>query len=209
MTLALAAIAAAALLAGCELDEDAGPIRTEERTVAAFDRIEVDGRTDVVVRQGSRPTLTLRGGEQLLEDVTTTVAGGTLAIDPHGWHDAPLDVAITVPRLRAVDSDGAGRIDLDDVDAEALELRHDGAGELFASGRVGELTATLGGVGDLQLAELTAERVKVRVSGAGNAEVTAARELDATVTGVGDIEYHGDPSVRSDVSGLGDVGPAG
>jgi hypothetical protein len=30
-------------------------------------------------------------------------------------------------------------------------------------------------------------------------------ELDAEVSGAGDIEYHGDPAVREDVSGLGDV----
>jgi hypothetical protein len=203
------AIAAAALIAGCDVDEDAGPTRTEERTVAAFERIEVDGRTDLVVRRGSRQTLALRGGERLLEDVTTRVAGRTLEIDTHEWHGAPLDVTITLPELRAVDSDGAGRIELVDVDADVLELRHDGAGELTADGRVGALTAVLGGVGDLQLTELAAERATVHVAGVGNAEVTVARKLDATVTGVGDIAYHGDPRVRSDESGLGDVGRAG
>jgi hypothetical protein len=209
MTRVLAAIAAVALIAGCDVDEDPGATRTEQRTVAAFDRIEVDGRTDLTVRRGSAQALTLRGGERLLEDVTTTVAGRTLEIDPNGWHGAPLDVTITVPRLNAVDADSAGRIELVDVASEALELRHDGAGELTAVGRVGALTATLGGVGDLHLTDLRAERATVRVDGVGTAEVTVARELDAIVTGVGDIEYHGDPSVRSDVRGLGDISPAG
>jgi len=76
-----------------------------------------------------------------------------------------------------------------------------------ASGRVGALTATLGGVGKLQLVELTAKQAKVRISGIGNATVNVTEDLDAVVTGVGDIEYQGDPIVRSDVHGLGDVHP--
>ena len=114
-------------------------------------------------------------------------------------------MTITLPQLRALDANSGGTIALIDVDSEALDLRHDGAGELTASGRVGALTATLGGVGELQLSELAAEQATVRVSGTGHAEMKVAHKLDAIVTGVGDIEYHGDPTVRSDVRGLGDV----
>jgi hypothetical protein len=58
------------------------------------------------------------------------------------------------------------------------------------------------------LADLTATRAQVRVSGAGSAAVGVTGELDAVVTGLGDIKYRGDPVVRSDVRGLGDVHPA-
>ena len=202
---AAAAVAAALLVAGCELDEDAGPVRTEPRGVAAFERIAVAGRTDVTVRQGTGQALMLRGGERLLDDITTTVADGTLTIERNGHIGAPLKVAITLPRLRRLDADSAGEIALLDIDADDLELRHDGAGVVHARGRVRALSATLGGVGELELTELTAERAAVRVTGVGHAEVHVTGELDAVVTGVGDIVYHGDPLVRSDVSGLGDV----
>jgi len=205
----IAVLAAAVLAIGCNLpDEDAGPVRTEDRTVAPFERIEVDGRTDVTVRRGPRQSLLLRGGDLLLEDVTTTVAGGTLRIDRDGRFGARLTVTITVPRLRGLDAESAGEIELLDVDADALELHNDGAGEVRASGRVGMLRASLGGVGAFELANLTAARAIVRVGGVGDAEVTVRDDLDARVTGVGSIEYHGDPTVRSDVSGLGDVKPA-
>jgi hypothetical protein len=203
-----AALAIALLLAGCELDEDPGPVRTEKRTVAPFERIDVRGRTDVTVRRGPRPTLALRGGERLLEEVTTTVTGGTLAVDRDGPIGAPLKVTITLPRLRGVNADSAGEIELIDIDADELALRHGGAGVLTARGHVGALSATLDGVGELQLAKLTAEQAEVRVTGAGHAEVNVAGELDAIVTGVGDIVYHGQPTVRSDMRGLGDVRPA-
>jgi hypothetical protein len=202
-------LAAAALVSGCDLDGNDGPITSESRTVATFDRIEVGDRTNVTVRTGSEQRLTLRGGERLLDAATTTVADRTLTIDRSSRESAELDVAITVPRLRGLDSDAGGEIKLVDVDADGLELRHDGAGTLTATGRAERLNATLRGAGDLELASLTAERAVVRLSGVGSAEVNVTDELDATVSGVGSIEYHGDPTVRRDVSGLGDVSQAG
>jgi Putative auto-transporter adhesin, head GIN domain len=202
-------LAAASLVSGCDLDGKAGPITSERRDVATFDRIEVDDRTNVTVRTGSEQQLTLRGGARLLVAVTTTVAGGTLTIDRSAKESAELDVTITVPLLRSLASDAAGQIELVDVDADRLGLRHDGAGTLTASGRAERLNATLGGAGELDLAGLTAERATVRVTGLGSAKVNVTDELDATVSGIGSIEYHGHPTVYHDVSGLGDVSPAG
>ena len=52
---------------------------------------------------------------------------------------------ITLPRLRGLDADSAGEIKLLDINVDELELRHDGAGTVYARGRVGALSATLGG----------------------------------------------------------------
>src|SRR5215207_503662 len=90
-----------------------------------------------------------------------------------------------LPRLRGLDADSAGEIKLLDINVDELELRHDGAGTVYARGRVGALSATLGGVGELDFNELTAERAAVRVSGAGHAEVNVSGELDAVVSGIG------------------------
>src|SRR5215207_3877819 len=84
-----------------------------------------------------------------------------------------------LPRLRGLDADSAGEIKLLDINVDELELRHDGAGTVYARGRVGALSATLGGVGEPDLNELTAERAAVRVSGAGHAEVNVSGGLDA------------------------------
>jgi hypothetical protein len=62
--LSAAAAAAARTVAGCQADRSSGPIRSEKRTVKAFSRIDVGGRTNatVTVRRGSKPTVMLRGG---------------------------------------------------------------------------------------------------------------------------------------------------
>jgi Putative auto-transporter adhesin, head GIN domain len=209
LLLAAVSLAAGLLAIGCDLDGNAGPTKSESRDVATFDRIEVEDRTNVTVRTGPEQQLTLRGGARLLDAVSTTVAEGTLTIDRSARESAELHVMITVPLLRGLASNAGGEIELVDVDADGLELGHDGAGTLTANGRVERLNATLGGAGDLDLAGLTAEHAAVRVSGLGKAEVNVTDELDATISGIGSIEYHGHPAVHRHISGFGDVSPAG
>jgi Putative auto-transporter adhesin, head GIN domain len=213
LALAAAALGAALLAVGCgPLRGDAGPTTTETRTVAPFDRIEVNGHTNLTVRAGASRTLSLRGGERVLESLETTVRGGTLTFDPHddGLNDDhEVDVTVTVPRIRGVEARGAGSVQLVNLVSEALELRNEGASDFTASGRVGRLTAIVEGEGDLDLRDLEAGDATVRIEGIGDAEVTVLGELDASITGVGDIEFRGNPILRSDDEGVGEVRRAG
>ena len=192
-------------LGGCAWDDDAGPTRTEERSVDAFDRIVVHGRADVVVRPGRRHRLELNGAAQVLRALVTTVDDGTLTIDPRGHTDDKLDVSIVLPHLRGVESDAAGRVEIERFDSDRLELRNDGVGRIAAVGRVGSLRVVAGGVGDLELSELMAREATITVKGVGSARVSVADELHATVTGIGSIEYRGRPTVRAHDRGLGHI----
>jgi hypothetical protein len=213
LTLAAAALVATLLAVGCgPFSGDAGPTRTETRTVAPFDRIEVSGRTNLTVRSGASPTLSLRGGQRVLENLETTVHDGTLIFAPQDEglnNDHDVDATITVPRLRAVEAEGAGSVQLESIASEALELRNTGASDFTASGRVGTLTAIVEGAGELDLGDLEAREATVRIEGVGDAEVTVWGELDAIITGVGDIEYRGNPTLRADDHGVGEVRQAG
>lgn len=75
-----------------------------------------------------------------------------------------------------------------ELDEDAGTIQSEERTVATASGRVGALTATLGGVGKLQPVELTAKQAKVRISGIGNATVNVTEDLDAVVTGVGSFE---------------------
>jgi hypothetical protein len=213
LALAAAAVVAALLAIGCgSLRGDAGPTRTETRTVAPFDRIEVNGRTDLTVRAGAPLTLSLRGGERVLENLATTVRDGTLIFDSQDEglsDDHEVDVTITVPRLRAVEARGAGSIQLASLASMELELRNTGASDFTARGSVRRLSAIVEGAGELDLGDLEARDATVRIEGVGDAEVNVGRQLDAIITGVGDIEYRGNPTLRSDDQGIGEIRRAG
>lgn len=202
----LVALVVGSATSGCDWSDHGGEYTTQDRKVAAFDRIKINvGRADVTIKEGPQRELTLRGGEKTLDKTTTNVTSGTLSIDREGNASKSLKITIVVPKLRGVDVDGAGSVELVEVDTDALELRKGGAGELSATGKVDMLTATLSGVGELSLADLVAHRANVQVNGVGHAVVNVIDDLSATVNGVGGVEYHGNPAVHPNLNGVGSI----
>jgi hypothetical protein len=203
IALALVAIT----LAGC----GGGPRVTHTRDVAAFDRVVVGDSIDVEVVRGD-PQVEVYAGEDVMDRVRTESSGGELRVrlvdrgivigpDPLG----DVRVRIATDRLEGVEIHGSGDVALTGVDEERLALEVRGAGEIDAAGTVGHLDATIQGAGEANLSELAARTAEVLVQGAADADLNVADELEVTVQGAADVSYRGDPVVRSDVDGVGDV----
>jgi hypothetical protein len=205
-------LAFAAALSGCG---SSGPKVAQTRTVAAFDRIEVDGSSDVDVRTGPRSALRLTAGSKVINHVDTEVQDGTLKIttDWHGFHFGPdfggTRVRVTVPSLRGVTIRGSSGVDLHGLAGPSLALRIQGSGDVTASGRVDSLDAEIAGSGDVRLADLAARTAQVRVRGSGDSDLNVSDSLDVGVAGSGDVTYRGHPTVRSNMAGSGDLRRSG
>lgn len=227
----LAALAALLLLAaGCGVIRDAGPETTRTQEVSG-DVVGVDLAMSgaVVVRAGSPASLTMTGGENLLDHVRTRVDGdGVLVIDLDGpgmWRDADLSATLVVPepsiarlsgsgvvRVEAPSGDelavvlgGSGTVEASDVRVSALEVDLGGSGTVRASGRCRTQDVSISGSGTYDGVALDSQDATVGVSGSGRAEVTVTGTLDATISGSGSITYDGGPSVTSEVSGSGSI----
>lgn len=94
---------------------------------------------------------------------------------------------------------------LTDVGTNALTVSIIGTGAVTGVGRAGRLDVDVSGTGRLDLAQLQVEDAKLDVSGTGHIEVAVNRALEALASGTGAIVYSGDPSVRSKVTGTGDL----
>jgi hypothetical protein len=211
LILVAAASLSAMVLTGCGVSFSDGPHTTEARSVGSFDRVEVRGSTNVTVRRGAGRRLTVEGGERSVAGVTTRVEHGTLIVAREdesttidfGGDD--LRVTVTTPALRAARIDGSGDLVLPELDGGSLDLRVDGSGDVRAGGRLDTLDAIVGGSGDLHLEDVEAGEVVLGVSGSGDASVHPLRTLDVQIDGSGDVDYRGDPHVRRQVSGSGDL----
>jgi hypothetical protein len=210
IALLLSAAAAAVLVTGC-IGVDAGPTTTDKRDVAAFTRIKAEDEVDVNVRAGEPRRLHVRAGEKVIEDIRTEVRDGTLYVSYDGpsIREGRLLVEVAAPTVDAISITGAADVLVDDLEADALDIRVSGAGDIAAHGQTDRLTVDISGSGDADLAELSAADARVELSGAGDAEVLATDRLDAEVNGAGDLAYRGDPEVRQRVSGSGEIEHAG
>lgn len=205
----VAVVAVASLAAaGC----GGGPRVTETRQVAPFDRVEVSDSLEVDVVPGTGSELRVRAGEDVMDRVRTESSGGVLRLDlvdrgivigPDPLGDVRIEVG--ADSVRSLLIDGSGDVTLTDVDEEALDLEVEGAGEIEATGTVGDLTATIRGAGNASLSGLAARTARITVQGAGDADLNVSDELDVTVEGAGEVNYSGSPTVRSEIHGAGDI----
>jgi hypothetical protein len=210
------ALIGAALLtvavSACGVAED-GPHTVRSRQVAPFQRIEVHGSTEVLVRPGRAGALRLEGGVNRVEDLRTRVAGGTLVVEKEDTSgtidigDDPARVVATAPRIEAVRIDGSGRIELRDLRGPRLATAIYGSGEVRADGQVDRLRSRVDGSGSLDLTSLRADDAAVAISGSGWADLGATRHLDAAIDGSGAVTYGGDPTISERISGSGRIQP--
>lgn len=211
-------------------------IETETRQVGGFTEIDLRFPADVIIRQGSSESVSIKADDNLLPQLAAQVSGGTLTVrnsEPN-WNrrvnaSETVEITITVVDLSelhvqtagsvrmtdyegdrlVIRLEGAGSIELVDMSLSELELRLDGAGSVSASGTTDSLRAQIDGLGSLRAEGLAAQTAEVHISGLGSAEVRVAQDLTVEIDGAGSVSYHGSPEVHQQVDGLGSVNRAG
>jgi hypothetical protein len=131
---------------------------------------------------------------------------GTLVIEnKNRWAQRgptrPVKITIIVTDLRSVDFSSAGKLAIEGMQSEELDVslsgageititklavqklgcRLSGAGNISADGAVEKIDITISGVGSFHGSELLSTEANVRIGGAGNATVRAGKMLNATV----------------------------
>jgi Putative auto-transporter adhesin, head GIN domain len=206
IALILPVAAATLALVGC-VGVDPGPTTSQNRDVEEFTRLSAQDEVDVELRAGEPRRLTVWAGEKVIDDVRTEVRGGTLHVgyDGPGIREGRLRVEVSAPTVEALSVTGSADVRVVGLDTDALDVRVSGAGDVAADGRARRLTLDISGAGDADLAELATDDARVELSGSGDAEVRASGLLDAEVRGAGDLAYRGDPRLREQVSGDGEI----
>ena len=182
---------------------------TEERTVADFTRIEVGGSPDIVVEVGGEKRVEVTADDNLVGFIRTRVENGTLEVGmdsgSYSFRKGP-DLLVVVPSLEQIGLSGSSDAKVTGVSGDHFKATVSGSADLTVAGTTDRLEASVSGSGTLNLFELEAQHVNVRVSGSGDANVAVHQSLEAKVTGSGDVRYRGDPPRTStSVSGSGTV----
>lgn len=213
-------VAALAVLASLTLHQAAfaqvavagsGKIATVTRSVAAFDSIGVEDGIELSVRIGPVASVQLRGDDNLLPLVETTVSKRSLKLRLASGVGAarpstPLRAIIVVPKLTALSVDGSGDAEVTGLAARAFSLGLSGAGRVRLSGTADKLQLGLKGSGHIEATELVAASASVGLQGAGSVRLHATRAVTAAISGEGVIEVHGKPpSVTQAIDGKGEL----
>lgn len=182
---------------------------TEQRTVPAFERIELRGAIDANVKVGPAQSVAITIDSNLMPHVRTRVDGGTLVIDTDeslSWR-GDARATITVPRLRGLGTSGSGDATIEGGSGDDLELASSGSGDIRWRGEAKAMRVSTSGSADVSLAG-RADSVDVSTSGSGDVKGDDFTTRDATVrtSGSGDVALRMDGgTLRARTSGSGDV----
>jgi hypothetical protein len=186
-----------------------GTMKTEQRPVTDFTRIQAGGFYEIEWHPGA-PSLSVTTDENLLGNVATRIDGNVLKIDVHGQiapsHGIKIMVAST--SLGGADLSGASKMEATGLSGDRFTLETSGATKVTLAGRTTRLVASLTGASKLDADALQSEAVEIAVTGAGKADVTATKSLQAAITGAGRVTYGGNPpQVQKKVTGAGKISP--
>lgn len=199
-------------LAGCNLAthgavKGSGKVIDEDRKVANFKSVRLEGAAAVIIKVGPATKVTLTTDDNIAPLVTTSVDKDILVIDPkEAISPTKFVVTIETPSLEGFEIDGAGDATITGLTGTSFRATIVGAGSIKLKGAVQNAHLEIDGAGDIDADELVAEAVRASIDGAGGIKVNAAKTLDAEMNGAGEIRFRGNPVVTKKMSGVGSVG---
>jgi hypothetical protein len=210
--------------------QGSGKVVSQDREVGKFERVSLQGFGHLVITQGSKESLTIKAEDNIINNITSDVEDGVLILGIKRPEDLinviptrPVEFELTVKDLKSIDLEGAGSIEMDELETDSLAITLNGAGNMsFDDVTVKSLTATLNGAGNISVSgktekqtvvlnaagayeagDLKSQDASVTLNGVGGAKVWAESNLNLVIVGAGSVEYYGDPKVQQSISGAG------
>lgn len=205
-----------------------GKMAAEDRRIGEFNRVKLSGGYDVVLTQGSTPSLRIEAEDNILKKIRSEIKDGELEIsmDGHFCKVKAVTVYLTAVTLKAIESSGAvevratNKITADDlslhisgagevnmeVEANHLLTSVSGAGELDLKGKAKSHKVKISGAGDMDAVDLIVGKYDINLSGASDCRIYVEDELLVDASGASSITYKGNPSrIKEESSGASSI----
>jgi hypothetical protein len=208
-----------------------GRVVDDARNVSGYSRVIINGGIDVQLKHTGSEKAVVHADDNIAPLIETRVEGDKLFVETR--KDAAfrtrtrLLVVVEFKQLDAIQLQGSGDVQVDDIkagifqgtiqgsgdlkiariEADTVALSIAGSGNFDARGRAGKLGVVIEGSGDVKAEDLKAKTAAVSIAGSGDARVHATESLQARISGSGDVRYRGSPRVEKMIAGSGDVKP--
>ncbi len=201
--------------------EGNGKIVKKFYSVSSFDRIELNGIYNTVIKQGNTESVEIEADENLQQYLKPEVNDRTLQIEQTEGvsfkKNRKLNVYISFKNIDKIENNGVGNLSSDgtldlnqlaiscngvgnlelELKSSKLNLEMSSVGNIELSGSVTDGEFMLSGVGNIDAEDMKIENLKIENSGVGNAEVYVTGTIQPTVSGAGNIMCKGKPTVKN------------
>jgi len=202
--------------------------------LAPFDRVVFRGGSYTFhIVPGEKEHVVVRSGEQTLENLLIVSDENTLTIQHKGNHRIcifgchsfePVHVEIATPYFEQLVAGGSAQGIIEDFDSEKLSIDSSGSLKVIAHvtgkntevvssgsshmvlvGSSDNISLDLSGSSQIYAYDFEAQNAVVDASGSATVKLRALESLSVYISGYGKVAYIGDPTLREDISGYGDV----
>lgn len=181
-----------------------GPVQTENRQVATFTKVKINGSAEVEIIQSNTQKLSITGYGNLLAIYESQVNNGELSLGYKSRYNIKNDnikIRIEVADIRSVYLNGSGDIIITNF-MQGVEL----ASTINGSGRVRvqnssftKMAYHINGSGSMYGAGIAAQQAEVSIHGSGHIELNCSQHLKVNIEGSGTVDYYGNPAT-TDIS---------
>jgi RNA polymerase sigma factor (sigma-70 family) len=196
-----------------------GKLASKEFKVGSFSAVAAGHAFQVEIVKGDTHGAKITVDDNITDDVSVVKDGTTLRIGLDGkdksYRDVHLKAIVTMPRLDAINLDGAchatvaelkatkaftailnGASHLDGtIKADKATLSLSGASRMKLKGSAKEATLKGSGASVFELKEFTLASVSAHLSGASRATVQVKERLDYDLSGASTLRYQGNPTI--------------
>jgi hypothetical protein len=203
---------------------------TRRFSVSGFNKLAMGSAFKIDVKQGSSYSVSATGRSEDLEDMESSVKGGTLHLGykNNGWNKnrKMVEISIVMPALAGVDFSGASKANVARFSGvKSMEIEVSGASQVTMSLSSPKVSIDLSGASSLALTgdgdilsgevsgassfkgrEFSAKTVSIDASGASSAAVLASATVNAEASGASSVRYSGTAKdIHSSTSGASSV----
>lgn len=169
-----------------------GDVLTMEVDVPVFDGININGTCDVEIMIGDTQSVEFYAQSEIIEVLDYEVKNQILSIGFKPNYTIVTNKSITaqivVPSVSSLAISGKGNFKLIGPKQEMLDIR-------------------ITGSGDVKAFDMEVNNSTISISGVGNCEINAVKNLDVTISGIGTVLYLGNPKRSINITGEGAVTP--
>lgn len=208
-----------------------GKETSETRSAGVFDKIILNDNVNLVLSQGSSPSIYVKGGENVLKKVKTDISDGVLNIENQNscnWvrsFDKEITVYVNLELLHEIEYRGSGDIHCTNtIIGDSLKLNvwegagevnmqiemqrnyiyfHIGTADINYSGFSPLSYVALSSFGPIDARELETDFTYISNTGSNNCYIWAHTRIEASIGSLGDIYYKGNPDIILNTIGEG------
>jgi hypothetical protein len=184
-----------------------GKRELQKRDVAQFTSISTEGAFTVEITCQKDLSLEVEGDDNVLQFVTSDVSGNNLRLKNTKSYSTnePVKFTISVPNLDGLSVNGAGRIEIKNMNNDKFEIDTNGAPNIIVSGNTKVIDVGTNGAGKIDAHNLHASRGVVDSKGVATVDLDVADQLDITISGPAKVTYRGDPVINKTIHGPGKI----